>query len=225
LHNITGYCTPPRPILRCFSGVWRCLTVWSFFFCYLVVGFWMILDGWRCLKNSSRHGKGGIIAHYCAIPPSQPPFISYNIAQSISPMTPFIAIKYWQFAEISISCKGQVDSAPKPKHLEIFQGQGEGAPLIGFPPKSQSHFRISSSSLCVSCARVPFVLYKPSVNYSINQYIITRVVHIYIYIITQSQYAILYIYNNSSTSNSPHATPALSLLVSNTQHGGHNHNT
>jgi len=50
-------------------------------------------------KNLSRHGKGGIIAHYCAIPPSQPPFIAYNIAQYISPTTPFIfiAIKYWQY--------------------------------------------------------------------------------------------------------------------------------
>ena len=48
-------------------------------------------------KNRSRHGKGGIIAHYCAIPTSQPPFIAYNIAQYIFPTTPFIAIKYWQY--------------------------------------------------------------------------------------------------------------------------------
>jgi len=39
----------------------------------------------------------GIIAHYCAIPPSQPPFIAYKIAQNIFPTTPFIAIKYWQY--------------------------------------------------------------------------------------------------------------------------------
>jgi len=53
-----------------------------------------ILDGSRCpKKNPSRHGKGGIISHYCAIPPSQPPFIAYNIAQYIFPMTPFIAMK------------------------------------------------------------------------------------------------------------------------------------
>ena len=53
-----------------------------------------------CLKkNRPRNGKGGIgiIAHYnCELPPSQPPFIAYNIAQYIFPTTPFIAIKYWQ---------------------------------------------------------------------------------------------------------------------------------
>ena len=51
-------------------------------------------------KNRSRHGKGGIIAHYCGIPLSQPPFIAYNIAQCIFPTTPFIAYcnkKYWQY--------------------------------------------------------------------------------------------------------------------------------
>jgi len=53
-----------------------------------------ILDGWRCLnKNRPLHGKGGIVAHYCAIPPSQPPFIAYNIAQYIFLPTRFIAIK------------------------------------------------------------------------------------------------------------------------------------
>ena len=31
------------------------------------------------------------------MPPSQPPFIAYNIAQYIFPTTPFIAIKYWQY--------------------------------------------------------------------------------------------------------------------------------
>jgi len=41
--------------------------------------------------------KGGIVAHYCAIPLSQPPFIAYSIAQYISPTPPFIAIKYWQY--------------------------------------------------------------------------------------------------------------------------------
>jgi len=48
-------------------------------------------------KNPFSTGKRGIIAHYCAIPLSQPPFIAYNIAQYISPTTPFIAIKYWQY--------------------------------------------------------------------------------------------------------------------------------
>ena len=93
------YCTilpviaHPRPILRCFSGVWRCLEV---FFCYSFSG--RILDGWRCLKKKSfSTRKRGIIAHYCAIPPSQPPFIAYNIAQYIFSTTPFIAIKYWQY--------------------------------------------------------------------------------------------------------------------------------
>jgi len=92
---------PPRPILKCFSGVWRCF--WSFFLFYLVFS-GRILDGWRCLKKKrSRHGKGGIIAHnnyLCntAIPRSQPPFIAYNIAQYIFPTPPFIiAIKYWQY--------------------------------------------------------------------------------------------------------------------------------
>jgi len=32
LHNITSYCTPPSPILRCVSGVWRCLWV---FLCFV----------------------------------------------------------------------------------------------------------------------------------------------------------------------------------------------
>jgi len=95
------YCTilpvllhPPCPILRCFSGVcvWRCLEV---FICYLFsrsgVGFWMVEVSEK--NNHSRHGKGGIIAHYCAIPPSQPPFIAYNIAQYIFPTPPFIAVK------------------------------------------------------------------------------------------------------------------------------------
>ena len=41
-----------------------------------------------------RHEIGGIIAHYCAIPPSQPPCIAYKIAEYISPTitTPFIAV-------------------------------------------------------------------------------------------------------------------------------------
>ena len=57
-----------------------------------------ILDGSRFQKkNRSRHGKGGIIAHYCAISPSQTPFIAYNIAQYIFTTTPFIEIKYWQY--------------------------------------------------------------------------------------------------------------------------------
>ena len=45
-------------------------------------------------KNRSRHGKWSIIVHYCAIPPSQPPFIAYNIAQYIFPTTPFIYYFY-----------------------------------------------------------------------------------------------------------------------------------
>jgi len=56
-----------------------------------------ISDGSRGLKkNPFSTGKRGIIAHNCAIPPSQPPFIAYNIAQYISPTTPFIAIKYME---------------------------------------------------------------------------------------------------------------------------------
>jgi len=93
------YCTilpviaPPRPMLRCFSGVWRC--VWRYFL--LFSG--RILDGWRCLKkNCSRHGnKGGINAHYCAIPRSQPPFIAYNIAQSFPHDPLYCNKKYWQY--------------------------------------------------------------------------------------------------------------------------------
>ena len=97
------YCTtlpliaPPRPVLRYFEGV----------FCEVVFLFFRsrISDGSRCWKkNPFSTRKKGIIAHYCAIPPSQPPFIAYNIAQYIFPTTPFIAIKYWQYA---ISCKGQ----------------------------------------------------------------------------------------------------------------------
>jgi len=50
-------------------------------------------------KNRSQHGKGSIIAHYCAIPPSQPPFIAYNIAQYIYfPHDPlYNNKKYWQY--------------------------------------------------------------------------------------------------------------------------------
>ena len=72
-----------------FGGVWGC------FFVVKVKGRGRgrILDGWRCLnKNHSRHvRKGGIIAHYCAIPPSPPPFVAYNIAQYIFPTTAFKA--------------------------------------------------------------------------------------------------------------------------------------
>jgi len=68
--------------------------VWSIVLLALVVGFGM---GGGVCKNRSRHGKGGIIAHYCAIPPYQPPFIAYNIAQYIFPTTPFIAVKYWEY--------------------------------------------------------------------------------------------------------------------------------
>jgi len=38
--------------------------------CHSAVGFWMGGGVWK--KNRSRHGKGGIIAHYWAISPSQP---------------------------------------------------------------------------------------------------------------------------------------------------------
>ena len=90
-----------------FGGVWR----------YFFVSFsGRILDGWRCLKkNRSRHGKGGIIAHYCAIPPSQPAFIAYNIAQYIFPTTPFIAIKYWQYLVRAKPSKGQEAQKKKKK--------------------------------------------------------------------------------------------------------------
>jgi len=55
-------------------------------------------------KNRSRHGKGGIIAHYCAIFPSQTPFIAYNIAQYTIyfPHDPLYCNKI-----LAISCKGQ----------------------------------------------------------------------------------------------------------------------
>ena len=60
--------------------------------CVFFIRSW-ISDGSRCLKkNPFSTGKRGIIAHYCAIPPSQPPFIVYNIAQYISTTTPFIYI-------------------------------------------------------------------------------------------------------------------------------------
>jgi len=85
------YCTilpviaPPRPILKCFE------VFGSFFFFFFFKS--QISDGSRCLKKnpfSTRKWKWGIIAHYCAIPPSQSPFIAYNIAQYIFPTTPFI---------------------------------------------------------------------------------------------------------------------------------------
>ena len=73
-----------------------------FLFCFVLFFLKMffrdrILDGSCLKKNSCQTRKGGIIAHYCAISPSQPPFIAYNIAQYIFPTTPFIAIKYWQY--------------------------------------------------------------------------------------------------------------------------------
>jgi len=91
LHNITSYCTlPPK-----FEVFLRCLEFFCFVFCFcfLGIGFWMGPGK----KIRARYGKGGIIAHNCAISPSQPPFIDYNIAQYIFPTTPFIAIKYWQY--------------------------------------------------------------------------------------------------------------------------------
>jgi len=59
-----------------------------------------ILGGSRCLKKKScqTRKRGHYCTCYnCAISPSQPPFIAYNIAQYIFPTTPFIAIKYWQY--------------------------------------------------------------------------------------------------------------------------------
>ena len=72
-------------------------------------------------KNRSRHGNGGIIAHYCAIPPSQPPFIAYNIVQYIFPTTPFIiAVKYWQYLVRANPLSSDMD-------MIIEGGGGEGA--------------------------------------------------------------------------------------------------
>ena len=80
---------PPAQFLSVFE-------VFGGVFWFLRVGFWMGRGDRK--TNRSRHGKGGIIAHYCAISPSQTPFIAYNIAQYIFPTTPpFIAIKYWQY--------------------------------------------------------------------------------------------------------------------------------
>jgi len=74
---------------------WGIFEVFWVFFCFLGVEFRMGRGVWKIIPLST--GKRGIIAHYCAIPLSQPPFIAYNIAQYISPTTPFIAIKYWQY--------------------------------------------------------------------------------------------------------------------------------
>jgi len=67
LHNITSYCTPPpnfeRVVFDVFGGI----------FCFFRgAGFWMGTS--RCLnKNRSRHGKGGIIAHYTLLCNTSPP--------------------------------------------------------------------------------------------------------------------------------------------------------
>ena len=73
---------------------WGIFEVFWVFFCFLGVEFRMGRGVWKIIPLST--GKRGIIAHYCAIPLSQPPFIAYNIAQYISPTTPFIAIKYME---------------------------------------------------------------------------------------------------------------------------------
>jgi len=69
--------------------------------------------------------KRGIITHYCAIPipPSQPPFIAYNIAQYIFPTTPFIAIKI-KNKILAISCKGQPTDTPFVCHTPYTIGDG-----------------------------------------------------------------------------------------------------
>ena len=86
LYNITTYCTPPPS----FEVFLRCLEVFGFgFFFQESVGFRVRMGRGLCKKNPFSTRKGGIIAHYCAIPPSQPPFIAYNIAQYIFPTTPF----------------------------------------------------------------------------------------------------------------------------------------
>jgi len=92
-------------------------------------------------KNRSRHGKGGIIAYYCAIFPSQTqtPFIAYNIAQYIFPTTPFIAIKYWQYlvwandlhalgrqyAQLAERCKRRRLGVEQPQKRSIYERQGQ----------------------------------------------------------------------------------------------------
>jgi len=49
-------------------------------------------------KSFSTRKRGHYIVHIIVqYPPSQPPFIAYNIAQEIFPTTPFIAIIYWQY--------------------------------------------------------------------------------------------------------------------------------
>jgi len=59
------YCTilpviaPPRPILRCFSNVWRCLEVIFLLFCGRIV------DGWRCMKKKSFSTRKR--GHYCTL--------------------------------------------------------------------------------------------------------------------------------------------------------------
>ena len=70
-------------------------------------------------KNSFSTQKRGIIAQYCAVPPSQPPFIAiaYNIAQYIYifPMTLFIAYCN-QILAIYLVSKGQpMCSATRPR--------------------------------------------------------------------------------------------------------------
>jgi len=93
-----------------------------------------ILDGWveqvfeKKIVLGTEKGEGGIIAHYCAIPPSQPPFISYNISQYISPTTPFIAIKYWQYLVrakqgVNLSSQGFTGSPEATVHC-IMRGTG-----------------------------------------------------------------------------------------------------
>ena len=82
------------------------------------------MDGSRCLKkNRSRQGNanGGIIAHYCAIPSSQPPFpLLPTILRNINiffPTTPpflLLNIKLYCYCNkiLTISCKGQRATRP-----------------------------------------------------------------------------------------------------------------
>jgi len=96
LHNITSYCTPPPD----FEVFFRCLEVFGFegiFLLALVVGFWMGGGVWKKIVLDTEKGALLHIIVQYAIPPSQPPFIAYNIAQYNFPTTPFIAIKYWQY--------------------------------------------------------------------------------------------------------------------------------
>jgi len=111
LRYITPVIAPIRPVLS-FLEVFGVFFVFCLFVCLLFGGVFCsfrgrIWDGSRCLKkNPFSTRKRGIIAHYCVIPPSQPPFIAYNIAQYIFPTTPFIATKnIGKRVELSVRAK------------------------------------------------------------------------------------------------------------------------